>query len=171
MAKFFLGLVAGVLLAVFLVVALLVLAVVVSRQPPEVAANSVLVLRLHGEIPEKPGIEMPDFLGGGDAPATVANVWMALRKAAADRHIKAVLLEPEDLSVGWARIEEIRSDIEKFRQSGKPLIAYLRAPGTRDYYLATAAEKIYMAPEDLLDQLCKQRFDLLDTDSTEKVQQ
>jgi protease-4 len=150
MAKFFLGLVAGVLLAVLLVVALLALAVVVSRQPAEIASNSVLVLRLRGEIPEKPGVEMPEFLGGGETPATVANVWMALRKAAADTRIKAVLLEPEDLSVGWARLEEIRLDLETFRKSGKPVFAYLRAPSAREYYLALAADRIYMGASEPL---------------------
>jgi protease-4 len=150
MAKFFLGVVAGVLLAVLSVAALVALMVAMSRHQPEIAANSVLVLRLRGEIPEKPGIEMPDFLGGGETPATVANVWMALRKAEADTHIKAVVLEPEDLSVGWARLEEIRSDIEKFRKSGKPVFAYLRAPSAREYYLALAADRIYMGESEPL---------------------
>ena len=36
-------------------------------------------------------------------------------------------------------------------KSGKPLIAYLKTPSAREYYLATACSKIYMAPVDLLD--------------------
>jgi protease-4 len=150
MAKFFIGVVTGVLLVVLSVVALLALAVMVSRHPPAIAANSVLVLRLRNEIPEKPGLEIPEFLSGGESAATVADVWMALRKAAADTRIKAVLLEPEDLSVGWARLEEIRSDIETFRKSGKPVFAYLRAPSAREYYLALAADRIYMGASEQL---------------------
>ena len=150
MAKFFIGLVTGVLLVILAAVVLLVVVVRLSQKPPEIAGNSVLVLRLNHEIPEKPGIEMPAFLGGDDAPATIANVWMALRKAAADTHIKAVILEPEDLSVGWARLEEIRSDIEKFRKSGKPVFAYLRSPSAREYYLALAADRIYMGESEPL---------------------
>jgi protease-4 len=150
MAKFFIGLVTGGLLVILAAVVLLVVAVRISQKPPEVAGNSVLVLRLSHEIPEKPGIEMPAFLGGDDSPATVANIWMALRKAAVDPHIKAVLLEPEDLSAGWARLEEIRSDIEKFRKSGKPVFAYLRSPSAREYYLALAADRIYMGESEPL---------------------
>ena len=41
--------------------------------------------------------------------------------------------------------------IEHFKKSGKPLVAFLRNPGTREYYLATAADKIYITPEDSLD--------------------
>src|SRR6185503_8776840 len=65
-------------------------------------------------------------------------------------HIKAVVLEPEGLSAGWATIEEIRSDIEQFRKSGKPVFAYLRTAGARDYYVALAADRIYQGPEDPL---------------------
>jgi protease-4 len=82
---------------------------------------------------------------------TVEDIWSMLRRAASDSRIKAVVFEPEDSSVGWAKMQEIRADLEQFRKSGKPLVAYLKSPGTRDYYMATACSKIYMAPEDLLD--------------------
>jgi len=150
MAKFFIGLVTGVAV-VFLTFILLFFALLRFREkPPQIADNSVLVLRIDGEVPEKPPVELPDFLGGGKPTLTVANVWMALRKAAADPHIKAVVLEPEDVSAGWAKLEEMRSDVEQFRKSGKPVFAYLRAPSTREYYLALAADRIYLGPEDPL---------------------
>jgi protease IV len=73
-----------------------------------------------------------------------------LRKAAADAHIKAVVLEPEDLGVGWAKMEEIRADLDAFRKSGKPVYAYLRTPGAREYYISAGADRIYLGPEDPL---------------------
>ncbi len=149
MVKFFIGLVTGVLL-VFLSFILLFFALLRFREkPPQMADNSVLVLRLSGDIPERPPIELPAFFG--DNPGlTVANVWLNLRKAAADSHIKAVALEPEDLKVGWAKLEEFRADLEQFRKSGKPIYAYLRTPSTRDYYVALAADRIYLGPSDPL---------------------
>ena len=75
---------------------------------------------------------------------------MNLKKAAADPHIKAVVMQPEGISAGWAKLEEIRTDLEKFRKSGKPVFAYLRAPGTREYYLALAADRIYLGPPEPL---------------------
>ena len=45
----------------------------------------------------------------------------------------------------------IRDALVKFKQSGQPLFGHLRAPGTRDYYLASAADEIYMTREDILD--------------------
>ena len=148
MVKFLIGFVTGITL-VFLTVVLLFFALLRFREkPPQIAANSVLVLRLEGEIPEKPPVELPSFLAGDRAPVTVAGVWMSLKMAAADPHIKAIALEPEGVAAGWARLEELRMDIERFRKSGKPVYAYLRTPGTREYYLAAAADRIYLGPAD-----------------------
>ena len=65
--------------------------------------------------------------------------------------MKALVLEPRGIDAGWAKLEELRAEIMAFKQSGKPVYAYLRNATMREYYLATAADKIYMAPEDELD--------------------
>jgi protease-4 len=148
MVKFLIGLVTGVLL-VFLTIGILFFALLRFREKaPDVAANSVLVLRLRGDLPERAPVEIPIFNEGPSL--TVSNVWMSLRTAAADAHIKAVVLEPEGLNAGWAKLEELRGDIEQFRKSGKPVFAYLRTPTAREYYIATAADRIYLGPEDPL---------------------
>jgi len=149
MLKFLLGLFTGVLLVFLGGILLLVVLFQFRDRPPDIAANSVLVLRLEGEIPEKPAAEVP-FFESPRAGITVASVWTALRRAAQDSRIRAVVLEPEGLSVGWAKLEEIRSDVEQFRKSGKPVFAYLRMPSAREYYLALAADRIYLGPEDPL---------------------
>jgi protease IV len=150
MAKFFLGLLTGIVL-VLLTIGLLFFALLrFQGRPPEIADNSVLVLRLSGDIPEKPSVELPALFGDSNAGLTIANVWMSLRNAAADSRIKAVVVEPEGLSAGWAKLEELRSDIEQFRKSGKPVFAHLRAPGTREYYVAMAADRIYLGPQEPL---------------------
>jgi protease-4 len=150
MGKFLLGLITGVIVIV-LAFGIFVYALVrFQNRPPEVANNSVLVLRLRGDIPEKPSLDLPSILGQGSQGVTVTNVWMALRKAAADSRIKAVVLEPDSLSVSWGKLDEFRSDIETFRKSGKPVFAYLRQPGTREYYVALAADRIYLGPEEPL---------------------
>jgi protease-4 len=148
MGKFLLGLATGLLL-VFLTVVLLFFAALRFREkPPTIADNSVLVLRLEGEIPERPPMELPSFLSGDRPALTVAGVWMTLKKAAADSHIKAIVLQPESLAGGWAKLEEMRADLEQFRKSGKPIYAYLRTPGAREYYVAAAADRIYVGQSD-----------------------
>ena len=64
---------------------------------------------------------------------------------------KPLIFEPEGATPGWAKMQEIRADLEQFRKSGKPLIAYLKSPNAREYYMATACSKIYMSPVDVLD--------------------
>jgi len=151
MKKFLLGVLAGVLIAgLFGVVAVLVLSKLGSTEK-NVEKNSTLVLRLEGTIGEKAAADMPFGFLGGAAPPTVSDVWKSLKMAAIDPKIKAVVLMPRGLQVGWAKLQEIRGGLVAYKASGKPLYVFLRAPRTPEYYLATAADRIHMIPEDLLD--------------------
>jgi protease IV len=148
MVKFLIGLATGVALVFLSVILLFVVALRFRESAPAIASNSVLVLRVSGELPEKPPMELPSFLSDDHTPVTVIGVWSALEKAAADTRIKALVLQPEGLSAGWAKLEELRLDIDKFKKSGKPVFAYLRQPGTREYYVASGADRIYLGPSE-----------------------
>ncbi|MDP9171660.1 MAG: signal peptide peptidase SppA [Acidobacteriota bacterium] len=150
MGKFLLGLITGaVLIVVICVIGFFAIASLKSK-PPTVADGSTLILHLTGDVPEKPSVEIPLPMFSGKTAITVENVWSMLRRASSDSRIKAVVFEPESASVGWAKMQEIRSDIEEFRKSGKPIYAFLKTPGAREYYMATACSRIYMAPVDTL---------------------
>lgn len=151
MKKFLLGILAGFIIAgVTLVVVVFALAKFARRapEPPEVA---YLSLRLGSELPERQPLTLPLPSMEAKAPLTVGEVWSALRRAARDPRVKGVLLRPRALAVGWGKLEEIRNGIEEVRKAGKPVHAWLADPGTREYYLASAADRISMAPEDVLD--------------------
>lgn len=47
---------------------------------------------------------------------------------------------------GWATAEEIRNAIVDFKKSGKFVIAYSEIYTNGSYYIATAADKIYLNP-------------------------
>ena len=150
MGKFLLGLLTGVILVVLVgVIGFFAVASLKSR-PATIADGSTLVLHLSGNLPEKPPIEFSIPGLAERTSITVESVWSMLRRAASDSRVKAVVFEPEDVSAGWATMQEVHADLETFRKSGKPLIAWLRSPTLRDYYMATAASKIYMPPTDLL---------------------
>src|SRR5579884_2207875 len=154
MAKFLLGLICGIfvsiLAAVIVVFALARFAASFGERSPQIADNGTLIFRLEGDVPERAPAEIP-FPGFAEqAPITVEQVWSTWRKAAADSRIKAVIFEPRDLGIGWGKMQEIHQEIVEFRKSGKPLVALLRGPGAREYYLASACDRIYMAPEDTL---------------------
>jgi len=148
MVKFILGLVTGVLL-IFLSFILVFFALMRFREkPPDIVNNSVLVLRLSGQIPERAPLDLSNILGSGNGTLTLPDVWMLLRKAAADSHIRAVVVEPDGLSAGWGKLEEIRAGLEQFHKSGKPLYAFLRAPGGREYYVSLPADRIYLGDQE-----------------------
>ncbi len=151
MGKFLLGLLTGAVVMVLIVVIALFAAASMRTKPAAIADGSTLILHLDGDAPETPPVDASIPFLQPRAPMTVENVWSMLRHAAADSRIKAVVFEPSGTTVGWAKMQEIRSDLEGFRKSGKPLVAYLKSPNMRDYYMASACSKIYMAPSDELD--------------------
>lgn len=151
MKKFLIGLAVGLALAgMFVLIAVLAMAKFGDSRPT-VAGDSTLVLRLEGELPEKAPMDLGLPFMDNASPITVIDVWQGLKKAATDPKIKAVVLMPRGMAVGWAKLQELRGDLLEFKKSGKPLLVFLRAPRTPEYYLASAADKVYMVPEDLLD--------------------
>lgn len=119
-------------------------------RPPKVEPGTTLVLRLSGEIHEREPFEYPWPVAQPSRALTSFRIWDALRKASADKRIAALLVKPEGIGAGWAKMAEIRSAILEFRKTGKPVIGYLRGPSARDYHVTLAAESIAMAPGDLL---------------------
>lgn len=152
MKKFLLGILCGLVIA-FLGAIVLSFAMVRlgTDRTPSIADGSTLMLKLEGEIAEVTPAEMPFPFLGGQTPPTVHEIWTALRAAAKDSRVKGIALMPRQVGAGWGKLDELRGAIKEFRKSGKPVTAWLRSPGAREYYLATAADKIYIVEEDILD--------------------
>jgi protease-4 len=151
MKKFLLGLVCGLVLA-FLTAAIFVFALVrLADRTPTVSDNSVLMLRLEGDIPERAPVEIPLPMFDSESKLTVRDLWSILKRASTDSPVKAVVIAPRGLSIGWAKADEIRESLASFKKSGKPVYALLRSPGMREYLLATVADRIYTSPEDRVD--------------------
>lgn len=150
MKKFLIGLVAGFLLAGLALIIVGFATMRLGDRKPVVPEGATLMLRLQGPIAEVAQPEIPIPFFESRAPLTVVDLWSLLRKAAADKRIAAIAFEPSGVSAGWGKLDEIRQGLLRFRKSGKPIYCYLRNPGTREYYLATAADKVFMTSEDVL---------------------
>jgi protease-4 len=155
MKNFLIGLLIGVLLCGL---TLLVLVFAVARfagsfasRPVSVADGSTLVLNLEGDVPERLPADIPIPILQNQTPLSVEQVWDTFRKAAADSRIHGILFEPRGLDIGWAKMQEIHDEILQFKKSGKPIVTYLQSPSAREYYLASATDKIIISPEDSLD--------------------
>jgi protease IV len=121
-----------------------------GRQP-SVPTNAVLTLTIGGDLAEVAPSDVVSYVRGARTP-TVRTVVEALRKAKIDGRISAVLLKTTGFSTPfWAKLQEIRDALIDFRTSGKPLYAYVEYGGDRDYYLASAADKVFLMPSSPLD--------------------
>src|SRR5919112_5694670 len=69
-----------------------------------------------------------------------------LDRVLADGRARGVIVRVENLDAGWAALEELRAELQRFREEGKTVVAYLVDPDTRAYYLATAADEIFASP-------------------------
>lgn len=151
MRRFLLGALVGVLLTVIcLVVLVAVLIKVASARKPSIPSNGVLVLNLEGDIPEVPAVDVEIPLLQAQASPTVRDLWTSIHAAANDSRIKAIALKPQNLSIGWAKLQELRENLLDFKRSGKPVYAYLQTPGMHEYFLASVADRIYVSPDDYL---------------------
>src|SRR5215831_140961 len=124
--------------------------VLVGREPA-VPSNATLVLRVGGSLAELAPNDVVGYLRGQRMP-TVRGIVDNLRKAKVDSRVRAVLLKPTGFeSPFWGKVQEIRDAVLDFRKSGKPIYAYVEYGGDREYYLATAADKVFLMPSAALD--------------------
>ena len=158
--KYTLATITGIIIAsvIFFVVMLASLSAIVSsgNKPVSVSNNSILVLKAGVSIPDRSdqnplsGIDLFN-LTFSQAPG-LNDILYNIEKASGDSRIKGILIENGLLPSGWATTEEIRNALIKFREKGKFVISYSDYILTQEcFYLATAADKIYINPGAMVD--------------------
>lgn len=117
---------------------------------PRLSGSSYLALDLAGPIPEDAPTDFGNFLER--RPPTLRTLVDSIDRAAADSNVKGLVVRVSSLpSSGWGQVQELRDAVTRFRASGKPTYAHLEFCGNKEYYLASAAAKIYAVPTALLD--------------------
>ncbi len=163
--KSFFGSFFGALFAIFLLVGIvlvgfvLVIALIgVSDKRPAVADNSLLVLDMAVPISDAPPeLSLSQLFGGltddqQEPPVTLRDVLRAINRAATDPKIKGVFITGNLLpGAGYASsypvLKEIREALAKFKESHKPVYAYLQFSFTPAYYLESVADHILVDPQ------------------------
>ena len=82
---------------------------------------------------------------------TIHDLVDALEEAAGDERVVGLVARVGAAPMGMGRIQEVRDAVARFRESGKPAVAYAETfgefgPGMTGYYLATAFDTIYLQP-------------------------
>jgi protease-4 len=110
---------------------------------------TVLVWRLSGQVLEQEGPRFPFTKEA--AASSIAELYPALRAARQDSEVRGLAVYIQEAELGLAKAQELRRQMMALRRAGKFVDCYLETAGegsngTLAYYLATACEKIYLAP-------------------------
>lgn len=126
-----------------------------SEKEAKVEANSILKLDLNYSIPEKTS-ENPfaGFSAGDFKPKKaigLTEIKECIAKAKTDDNIKGIYLELGINDNGYATLEVIREALIDFKKSGKFVYGYGEILSQKSYYLATAADQIYLNPNGIVE--------------------
>ena len=119
---------------------------------PRIEDNSALVMAPRGEIVEQLTGDAVDQAiaraqGVRQAETLLWDLIDALESAKKDKRIKAVVLDLDDMSSGGQpTLAELTAAIKDFRSSGKKVIAHSTYYGQEQYFVAAAADEIYLDP-------------------------
>ncbi len=120
-----------------------------------VSSNSVLFLNLDQPItertPKNPFGNLP-IVGNDDKSGIGLNdVLKSIKRAKTDDNIKCIYLNVSSPNAGYATMREVRNALIDFKKSHKKIISYSEVYSQGAYYLASAADKIYLNPEGALE--------------------
>jgi protease IV len=85
-------------------------------------------------------------LSGNIDTRELTGVVIRMRSIARDPSAKAVVVMFDGVDAGWATLQELRGELVMLRKAGKKVFAYMVSGTGRDYYIASAADKIYIDP-------------------------
>jgi len=155
--KFLLASCLGVIIAVFVLFGIgsLVIAGIAQRsdEPKDVKPNTVLHLSFDQPIPERTNnLQINPFDFERRKILGLQEIRETITQAKTDDNVKGIFLDVDMLaSSGIVSTTNLREAILDFRESGKFVVAYAKYYTQGAYYLASAADKIYVNPLGIVD--------------------
>ena len=144
---------------VFLIICffgILLLGVLFSSESDDlvkVRSNSVLELKLDFPINDYAGktkfVEYP-FLNE-DKKNGLFNIIDAINYAETDDKIKGISIDNNFINAGISQTKALRGALDKFKASGKFVVAYGDIYSQKDYYLSSVADTIYLNPVGMME--------------------
>ncbi|HKR76322.1 MAG TPA: signal peptide peptidase SppA [Rhodanobacter sp.] len=135
------------LLAVFL------LALFIGGRANRVDDRTVLVLAPEGALVEQYSADafsraVGRMTGDGVEQVQVRDLVRAIDSAAKDDRISRIVLRVDKLQAGgFAALREVGAALDRFRKTGKPVLAWAVSLEQGQYYLAAHADKLYIDPQ------------------------
>ncbi|MGI8499688.1 MAG: signal peptide peptidase SppA [Hassallia sp.] len=134
---------------------LFIIAATSKDNGPQVKDKSVLVFDLATKItdsePSSNELFQQAFSGEDENRMSLRRVIDTLEKARRDKRIVGIYLDATHTQAassvaGFATLKEVRQELEKFRSSGKKIVAYGMELGEREYYLSSVADTVIVNP-------------------------
>ena len=121
-----------------------------ESKTPTVPDSAILGINFASAITEQstedPFATYNPFAKGSSKTTGILEFVQTIDRAATDPAIKMVYMNLNGLNTGISHVEEIRSALVRFRDSGKPIIAYADNYSQAGYYLASVSDKVYLNP-------------------------
>jgi len=122
-----------------------------SKSSDSLSKNSVLKIKLSGTILErKLDDPISQILNPKDNTLSLQTLIKSIKVAKESSKVKAIYLDTEGLSSGYSTLTEVRTALEDFKTSGKPIYSYADNLTTGAYYLASLSDSIYLNPSGLV---------------------
>ncbi|MBC5795015.1 signal peptide peptidase SppA [Sphaerospermopsis sp. LEGE 00249] len=137
----------------------LIIAATAKDTSPQVKDKSMLVFDLSMKItdsqPSANDLLQKTLTGVDEEQITLRKVIETVEKAQRDPRIVGIYIDATKSgtasSLGYASLKEIRQALDKFRASGKKIIAYSTDWNEREYYLSSVADKIVLNPVGMME--------------------
>ena len=123
-----------------------------EKEEFKITDNSYLELNLNFNIDERSGIVTTNDLKNPISKSYgIHEIRKVLEKAKNDEKIKGIVLRIPSVNMGMSTIDNLRSYLEDFKNSGKFIIAYDETFSMGAFYLNSVADKIYLYPQGMVD--------------------
>ena len=127
-------------------------AALASKEEAKIPKNAILTINLAQPLPERlQKNPLGSLIGEDDEIPGLYDAVRLIRKAKKDNNIAGILIKADGNGNGFANSDELRDAILDFRESKKFVIAHGDVMTQGAYYLASAAEKVYVNPVGVMD--------------------
>ncbi len=131
-----------------------IIGILISKEA-EIPKDSVLRIELNGELLERETpleLSLSSLLAGElDQYQSVETLTAAIGEAKVNDRIKAIYLDCGALSSSPASVNAVRDALIEFKASGKKIFAYADTYSQASYFVATAADYLYLNPAGSVD--------------------
>jgi protease-4 len=143
-------------LVFLLILFFVVMAIVDSGEPLVIKPDTTLVLRPYGDVVEQYSGTPMDYIlmqatDGSRSETRLRDLVAAIDRAADDSRIVRLVIDPTYLrSAGMASLLEIEGAIERFKATGKPVVALADNLGQKQYFLSAMANEVWLNPKGMV---------------------